>query len=143
MGKIHWQLENTFEHFGRAGFNSLGFVPGVDVRDGMLDFGFDDDARTRSENAVVDQLSRILHARAATGAAPLTKKQLFSANCNDTPVVSSIVDTSLVTLRDLKDVRILGPDGSLRRSVACFGWDDRIELTRSPTLFSILGQQAA
>ncbi|MES3056614.1 MULTISPECIES: hypothetical protein [unclassified Sphingomonas] len=40
-------LENTFEHFGCAGFNSLGFVPGTDVRDGILDFGFGDDARSR------------------------------------------------------------------------------------------------
>lgn len=143
MGKIHWELENTFEHFGRAGFNSLGFVPGADVRDDMLDFNFNDDARTRSEAAVVDQLSRMLHARAAAGSGSLTKKQLFSANCNDTPVVSSIVDTSLVMLRDVKDVRILGPDGSVRRSAAQFGWNDSIELTRSPTLFSILGQQAA
>ncbi|RZI59396.1 MAG: three-Cys-motif partner protein TcmP, partial [Zymomonas sp.] len=60
MGKIHWELENTFEHFGRAGFNSLGFVPDGDVRDGMLDFGFNDDARSRSEDAVVDQLARML-----------------------------------------------------------------------------------
>lgn len=143
MGKIHWQLENTFEHFGRAGFNSLGFVPGADVRDGMLDFGFNDDARTRSETAVVDQLAQMLHARAAAGDPLLTKKLLFSANCNETPVISSIVDASLVTLREARDIRIIGPDGAIRRSATQFGWDDRIELVESPTFFSLLGHQVA
>jgi len=143
MGKIHWQLENTFEHFGRAGFNSLGFVPGADVRDGMLDFGFNDNARTRSETVVVDQLADMLHQRAAAGAPPLTKKVLFSASCNETPVISSIVDTSLVTLREARDIRIVGPDGAVRRSASQFGWEDRIELVQSPTFFSLLGRQAA
>ncbi len=143
MGKIHWQLENTFEHFGRAGFNALGFVPGADVRDGMLDFGFNDTARTRSETAVVDQLAEMVHKRATAGQPMLTKKLLFSSNCNETPVISSIVDASLVTLREARDIRILGRDGAVRRSATHFGWDDRIELVQSPTFFSLLGRRAA
>jgi len=143
MGKIHWQFENTFEHFGGPGFNALGFVPGADVRDGMLDFVFNDTARTRSENAVVDQLAKMVLKRASTGQPLLTKKLLFSSNCNETPVISSIVDTSLVTLREARDIRIIGPDGSLRRSATEFGWDDRIELVDSPTFFSLLGRRAA
>lgn len=143
MGKIHWGFENTFEHFGGPGFRSLGFVPGADVRSGMLDFGFDDDARTRSQTAVVDQLAHMLHSRAAGGEAALTKKLLFSANCNDTPVVSDIVDASLVTLRDAKEVQILGADGSVRRSATQFGWNDRIRIIDQPDLFSVLGQRAA
>jgi three-Cys-motif partner protein len=142
MGKIHWQLENTFEHFGRAGFNALGFMPGADVRDGMLDFGFDDNARTRSETAVVDQVARMLHARAAAGEPFLTKKLLFSANCNETPVVSSIVDASLVTLRKARDIRVIGADGAVRRSATQFGWEDKIQLVESPTFFSLLGRAA-
>jgi hypothetical protein len=85
----------------------------------------------------------MLHARAAAGEAPLTKKKLFLANCNDTPVISSIVDASLVTLREAKDIRIITPDGAVRRSAMKMGWDDQIELVESPTLFSLLGQRAA
>ena len=143
MGKIHWQLENTFEHFGRAGFNSLGFTPGDDVREDMMEFGFNDNARSRSEAAVVGQLAQMLHDRAAAGEELLTKKLLFSANCNETPVISSIVDASLVTLREAQDIRIIAPDGAVRRSATQFGWDDRIELVESPTFFSLLGRQAA
>ena len=50
---------------------------------------------------------------------------------------------SLVTLRDARDIRIIGPDGAVRRSANQFGWDDRIELVESPTFFSLLGRQAA
>lgn len=142
MGKIHWSIENTFEHFGRAGFDSLGFNPGEDVQAGMMEFGFYDNARTRSETAVVAQLARMLHARALAGETPLTKKALFSAHCNEAPVIGDIVDAALVQLRDAKDVTITAPDGAKRKSVKVFGWDDEIGLTREPSLFSIFDQRA-
>lgn len=143
MGKIHWAKENTFEHFGRAGFNALGFNPGEDVRKEMMDFGFNDNARSRSEATVVEQLARMLHARALSDQGPLTKKALFSAYCNEAPVIGDIVDASLVELRAAKDVIITAPDGALRRSVKAFGWDDEIQLSRAPGLFSIFDQRAA
>ncbi|MBD8546033.1 three-Cys-motif partner protein TcmP [Sphingomonas sp. CFBP 8760] len=143
MGKIHWLMENTFEHFGRAGFDSLGFKPGEDVREDMLDYGFNDNARTRSEATVVDQLARMLHARAIAGAGPLTKKALFASHCNDAPVIGDIVDAALLELRGAKDVIVTSPDGALRRSVKKFGWDDEIRLSREPGLFSIFDQRAA
>ena len=143
MGKIHWSMENTFEHFGRAGFNSLGFQPGQDVREDMLEFGFNENARTRSEGAVVDQLARMLHARAMAGQGPLTKKALFSSHCNEAPVVASIVDAALSELREAKDVIITASTGSVRRSVKNFNWNDEISLSREPGLFSIFDQRAA
>lgn len=143
MGKIHWSMENTFEHFGRAGFNSLGFEPGEDVRKDMQDFGFNDNARTRSQATVVDQLARMLHARALAGEGPLTKKALFASHCNEAPVIGDIVDAALVELRGAKDVIINAPDGALRRSMTRFTWDDEIRLSRQPGLFSIFDQRAA
>jgi three-Cys-motif partner protein len=143
MGKIHWSIENTFEHFGRAGFNSLGFNPGEDVRADMMDFGFNDNTRSRSETAVMDQLARMLHARAAAGEPPLTKKMLFAAHCNEAPVIGEIVDAALVELRAAHDVTIRSADGALRRSVTKFGWDDQIAVSRAPGLFSIFDQRAA
>ena len=143
MGKIHWGMENTFEHFGRAGFNSLGFNPSEDVRKDMLDFGFNDNARTRSENAVVDQLARMLHARAVAGKGPLTKKELFASHCNEAPVIGEIVDAALAELRKAQDVIITGKDGALRRSVKTFAWDDEIKVSREPGLFSVFDQRAA
>jgi three-Cys-motif partner protein len=143
MGKIHWRMENTFEHFGRTGFNALGFMSGVDVRQDMIDFGFNDNARTRSEAAVLDQLPRLIHANAAADAEPLTKQRIFISRCNDTPVIADIVDSQLAFLRDEKEILITAADGSVRRSVKQFAWDDRIELVREPGLFSILSRRAA
>ena len=143
MGKIHWGLENTFEHFGRTGFNALGFIPGVDVREDDLDFGFNDNARTRSEAAVLDQLPRLIHANSQQDAQPLTKQRIFVSRCNDTPVVADIVDSQLAFLRDEKEIIITAADGSIRRSVTSFAWDDRVELVREPSLFSVLRQRAA
>lgn len=143
MGKIHWSKENTFEHFGRAGFNALGFNPGEDVRMDMLEFGFNDNARIRSEMTVVDQLARMLHDRAVAGQGPLTKKELFASHCNQAPVIGDIVDAALVELRGAKDVVINAPNGALRRSVRNFTWDDEIRLSREPGLFSVFDQRAA
>lgn len=143
MGRIHWSKENTFEHFGRAGFNSLGFDPKRDVREGMMDFGFNDNARSRSETAVIDQLARMLHAVAKYENRPLTKKALFAAHCNEAPVIGEIVDAALVELRASKDVIVTAPDGALRKSVKKFGWDDEIRLSVSPGFFPIIGSRAA
>lgn len=140
MGRIHWELENTFEHFGRAGFDALGFDPKVDVRQGMMDYTFDDCARTRSEKAVLEQLPPLLYRDTAK---PLTKRQVFEARCNDTPVIGAIVDSQLAELRDKKEIIIHGPDGSERRSTRSFSWDDRIQLVREPTFFSVLRPKAA
>ena len=143
MGKVHWSMENTFEHFGRSGFNALGFIPGVDIRVDSFDFGFNDNARTRSEAAVLDQLPRLIHANAAQTARPLTKQGIFVSRCNETPVIADIVDSQLAFLRDEKEIVITASDGSVRRSVKQFAWDDRIQLVREPGLFSLLGRRAA
>ncbi|CAN5401438.1 hypothetical protein BH10PSE14_BH10PSE14_44450 [soil metagenome] len=138
MGKVHWGMENTFEHFGRTGFDALGFLPGVDVREDNFDFGFNDNARTRSEAAVLDQLPRMIHANSAENSAPLTKQRIFVARCNETPVIAEIVDSQLAFQRDEKEIVITAANGSVRRSVNRFAWDDRIELVREPCLFSLL-----
>jgi hypothetical protein len=142
MGKVHWKLENTFEHFGRAGFNALGFDPKADVRQGMMDYTFDDDARTRSQDAVLEQLPPLLHASTVQGA-PVTKRSVFTSRCNDTPVIGDIVDSQLADLRDAKEIVIIGPNGSERRSARHFSWNDQIKLVREPQLFSVLRRRAA
>ena len=42
MGKLHWRLNNHFQHHGGAGFHALGFDPSKDLRQGLLTFMFDD-----------------------------------------------------------------------------------------------------
>jgi three-Cys-motif partner protein len=98
MGKLHWRLNNRFQHHGGAGFHALGFDPSRDLRQGLLPFMFDDDAMKRSEAAVLEQLPRMIHTANRDGAG-LVVEELFADNCNDTPVTSDILGRQLVLLR--------------------------------------------
>jgi three-Cys-motif partner protein len=148
MGKIHWDINNTFEHFGNAGLNALGFDPSVDMRQGMMDYTFDDDARSRSEKELLEQLPRLIHQATASGA-PVTKKALFQTRCNDTPVIADILDNQLAALRDCGEIMILNPKNDARGSTSIrtrakrYGWDDQIIYNRQTTIFPLVGVRAA
>jgi len=137
MGKLHWRLNNRFQHHGGAGFHSLGFDPTRDLRQDMMSFMFDDDAMKRSETAVLEQIPRMLsEARADTGA---SLEELFSENCNDTPVTSDILGRQLLSLRDEKELLIVSPDGIVKPRATRISWSDRVRLPVQRTLFTRLG----
>jgi hypothetical protein len=133
------------EHFGGPAFDALGFDPDIDVRQGMMDYLFDDDAAARSEKELLEQMPRLLRADWGKGV-PVTKRSLFAARANDTPVVGRLVDSQLAKLRDLGEVIISGQkhdkNGNIigevvRERSEKFGWNDVIRLPREPSLFSI------
>lgn len=128
MGKLHWAIQNSFSHYGGAGLNALGFDPGKDLRQLPMDFTFDDDARRRSEDTVMDQLPRLLRQAGTNGTEPPTVEALFAANCNDTPVTSDIVKAQLLRLRDEKEIIIVGADGKERPKAVNIRWDDSLTL---------------
>jgi three-Cys-motif partner protein len=138
MGKLHWRLNNCFQHHGRAGFHALGYDPSSDLRQGLLTFMFDDDAMKRSEAAVLEQLPRMIHAASHDGAGLLVE-ELFAANCNDTPVTSDILRRQLVLLRDEDELVIVTPDGSIKPRAKNVGWGDRLVLPRERSMFTRLG----
>jgi three-Cys-motif partner protein len=138
MGKLHWRLNNRFQHHGGAGFHALGFDPSCDLRQGLLTFMFDDDAMKRSEAAVIEQLPRMIHSANRDGAG-LIVEELFAGNCNDTPVTSDILGRQLVFLRDEGELEIITADGSRKPRAKTVGWGDRLILPRERSLFSRLG----
>jgi three-Cys-motif partner protein len=138
MGKLHWRLNNCFQHHGGAGFHALGFDPSCDLRQGLLTFMFDDDAMTRSEAAVLEQLPRMIHAANRDGIGLLVE-ELFAGNCNDTPVTSDILGRQLVLLRDEGELAIVTPEGATKPRARTIGWGDRLSLPRERSLFSRLG----
>jgi three-Cys-motif partner protein len=138
MGKLHWRLNNHFQHHGGAGFHALGFDPSKDLRQELLTFMFDDDAMKRSEAAVLEQLPRMIHAANRNGAG-LVVEELFAGNCNDTPVTSDILSRQLVFLRNEGELLIVAPDGSRKSRAKSIVWDDRLVLPSERTLFSRLG----
>lgn len=138
MGKLHWQLNNHFQHLGGAGFHALGFDPSRDLRQGLMGFMFDDDALKRSEAAVLEQLPEMIHAARRRGGL-LEVETLFAGNCNDTPVTSDILSRQLVRLRDEGEILITSADGLLKPRANSISWSDRLTLPREPQLFSRLG----
>jgi three-Cys-motif partner protein len=138
MGKLHWRLNNRFQHHGGAGFHALGYDPSCDLRQGLLTFMFDDDAMKRSEAAVLEQLPRMIHAANGDGEG-LAVETLFAGNCNDTPVTSDILGRQLVLLRDEGELVIKGEDGRFKPRAKTLGWSDRLVLPRERSLFSRLG----
>lgn len=138
MGKLHWRLNNHFQHHGAAGFHALGFDPSKDLRQGMLNFMFDDDAMRRSEAAVLEQLPRMIHAASDDGAG-LAVETLFAGNCNDTPVTSDILSRQLILLREEGELLIVTADGSQKPRAKKVSWSDRLVLPRQRSMFSRLG----
>jgi three-Cys-motif partner protein len=138
MGKLHWRINNTFQHHGGAGFHALGFDPACDLRQGLMNFMFDDDALKRSELAVLDQLPRMIHQANRDGMG-LEVETLFAGNCNDTPVTSDILSRQLVLLRDEGELEIRGEDGTIRPRARSVSWSDRLILPRERSFFSRLG----
>lgn len=150
MGQVFWSTTNTMEHFGRAGFDALGFDPEVDVRQSLLEYTFDDDAAARSRKTLLEQIPPILIAGWKEGVV-MTKRSLFAARANDTPVVGDLVDSQLAELRDAGEIVILNrkrdKNGDVISSVVrerseSFGWNDEIIRTSAPRLFSIFTKAA-
>lgn len=150
MGNVFWSTNNTMEHFGGPGFDALGFDPKVDVRQGMMDYCFDDNAASRSKQQLLDQLPRLLHSGWSNGQV-MTKRTLFAARANDTPVVGSLVDSQLAALRDAGELvifaqkkdkagKVIGE--AVRERATSYGWDDVIRLPRQPGLFSVFTKAA-
>ncbi|WP_324740240.1 three-Cys-motif partner protein TcmP [Tsuneonella sp. CC-YZS046] len=151
MGNVFWGIQNTMEHFGGPGLDALGFDPGVDMRQGMMDYTFDDNAEARSKKLLLEQIPRLLHT-ATIGGAAVTKRDLFALRANDTPVVSKIVDSQLAELRDAGEIVILADKkdstgkvigSTVRERASRYSWDDRIQFTRQIPMFSLLRDEAA
>lgn len=139
MGKLHWRINNHFQHHGGAGFHALGFNPAKDLRQDLMQFMFDDDARARSEAAVIDQLPRMIHAANQGDLGGLVVEQLFAGNCNDTPVTSEILSSQLRLLRDEGELMIVSNEGKEKPRAKTIAWDDRLILPRQRSMFSRLG----
>lgn len=144
MGNVFWATNNTMEHFGGPAFNALGFDPSVDVRQGMMDYHFDDDAAARSKKLLLEQIPEILQSEWLKGSI-VTKRTLFAARANETPVVGSLVDSQLSELRDAGEITISSQkrdkDGNIigevvRERSEQFEWDDIIRRHKQPPLFS-------
>lgn len=140
MAKLHWEEHNYFSHFGGAGLNMLGFDPakGVDPDQPELEFGFDDDARSRSIEGLLSDLPEILF-KEEDG---ITFENLFAEIANETPATALMIQEALVKLRNYGELDILNASGRSKERANVIGPKDLIRPTRSPILPGIPRQTA-
>jgi three-Cys-motif partner protein len=132
--ELHWQQTNHFMHYGRAGTNMfmLGFDPSRPSR-AQLSFAFDDSARTRTLNALIEELPEILQKKFQNG---VTLKDLYADICNVTPASKLILGDGLNELCSLGELEKVGVQGEERLSTTKVKDDDIVRPTGQRRLFS-------
>jgi three-Cys-motif partner protein len=138
MAALHWNIQNHFVHHGQAGLRMLGFDPDQAIDQIPLDFIFDDNARARSEKALMDELPvRIFRSRTLSDPPP-TLQSLFTDVCNETPATTQLVSTALVRLRDEREIEIVTKDGRPKPRTSKIDWTDVVLPAKQRDLFSTM-----
>ena len=132
MIQRHWDIQNTFEHYGRGDFGMLGWDA---LRDsGTLPlFQFRELDAEHMHNQLLDSLPPELFALASEH--PVTIDALRHALANRTAARFSDLDRVILQLFREKEFEILNPEGKVRsRSLTRLGPTDRVALPYLPLL---------
>lgn len=129
MVASHWDVGNSSLHRGDAGLDMLGFDPHWE--DGLaFDFGFDVLADSRISNAMIADLPYQIE-QIERKAAP-TVAQLFVQIANDTAATKAQIEHALRFLHSERQIDLLNPSGSRKRSGAQVHLTDFARLSRQP-----------
>ncbi len=126
MIQRHWDLQNTFEHYGRGDFGMLGWdaLRGSETLP-LFQFGELDEQQMRTE--LLDSLPRELFALVSEH--PVTIDALRHMLANRTAARFSDLDQVIVKLVQEREFEILNPEGKVRsRSVQRLVPTDRVAL---------------
>lgn len=116
MTRIHWEKNTNFIHYGEPGmemFSALGYIPNNDVSfTGQTGFLFDESARIQSVNALMEQIPHLIY----PDPDGMTFGEMFSITCNMSPASSQVYRDAIGQLIQLRELEVIGQDGSKRRS---------------------------
>ena len=117
MVGVHWDLQNSFAHYGKPGLKMLGYSPSEDVvhtqQPYFPGFYFDEKAKALTIEAICEELPSLIFDH--TG--PIDFMSLYSSISNETPATSEIVKESLIQLARENRVLIKDVTGlKVRRS---------------------------
>ena len=126
MIQRHWDIQNTFEHYGRGDFGMLGWDA---LRDSetlpLFQFGELDEQQMRTE--LLDSLPRELFGLVSEH--PITMDALRHMLANRTAARFSDLDQVIVRLVQEREFEVLNPEGKVRsRSVQRLAPTDRVAL---------------
>ena len=126
MIQRHWDIHNTFQHYGRGDFGMLGWDSLIDLDSfGLFSFGELD--AIQMQNGLLNSMPEELFCLASDG--PITIDAVRHALANETAAPFSDLDDVVLRLARENEIDILSPDGKVRgRNLRRLGHTDRIAL---------------
>ena len=127
--KLHWSLENHFEHYGGPGMDMiLGYDPQRDSDlKGQRAFDFGSDAQRRTKSALRDELPRRIAEHYRDG---VTVRRLFEETSNEMPATQCMLAEVLTELVSVGELHKVGSEGEARRPSTLAQPDDVISPSR-------------
>ena len=135
MMGVHWDLQNSFAHYGKPGLKMLGYRPDEDIihtnQPYFPGFYFDDKAKALTREALFEELPRLIFEHPNS----IDFKSLFSQISNETPATSGILRLSLYDLANEKQIIIKDETGRTIRRAGVQHDSDLILIPRQKRLF--------
>ena len=124
MIQRHWQLRNTFEHYGPGDFGMLGWDALKDSETlPLFHFGELEDRRLREQ--LLNSMPRELFSLASEE--PVTVDAMRHAFANETAAPFSLLDEVVLQLAREREINVLTPEGKIRsRALTRLQSTDRI-----------------
>lgn len=129
MQRLHWEMTNTFRHFGGPGYNMLGYDPN-NPPPGSQAYIFDDQALDRTLYQMQDDLPPLVYAYGEG----VQLWKFFADTANDAPVDAEVLKQGVISLAEIGALEILTPAGGGKRSIATLKLNDIIRVPRQTTL---------
>lgn len=111
MIQRHWEINNTFEHYGPGDFGILGWDPLREQATLPL-FNFTEHESHLLQDQLLDSLPRRLYGLISEH--PITVDTMRHQFANETAARFSDMDQVLLQLAEEKEIQIIGPDGKVR-----------------------------
>ncbi len=135
MIQRHWDISDTFEHYGGGGFDMLGW-DALRSTDTLRLFRFEDLEAKRIRMQLLDSMPQELHGLVVDR--PVTVKKMRHMLANKTAARFCDLDDTVLELARAKEIDILTAERKLRsRSLRRLRADDRIAMPRKPLLHGL------
>ena len=132
MIQQHWDIQNTFEHYGSGDFSMLGW-DALKASENLSLFQFRDLDGEHMKKQLLESLPRELHGLAAEQ--PVTIDAVHHVLANRTAARFSDLDDVILTLAQEGEFEIIGATGKVRsRSLKRLRATDRIAMPSAPLI---------
>jgi three-Cys-motif partner protein len=135
MVGVHWDLQNSFAHYGGPGLKMLGYHQDEDIlytkQPYFPGFYFDNKAKALTREALFEELPSVIFDYTD----PIDFRSLFSNISNETPATSQILRLSLRDLARERQIIIKDKTGGIIRRAGVQHDSDVILIPRQKRLF--------